>query len=730
MLGNIQNWTKEKRTQVSARITLAATGPRAEDSSKSSNPCFTIADAGEGQTPDQMPLTLLSLDKKNKFKVQFVQGKFNMGGTGVLRFCGQHNLQFILSRRNPAILIDKTSIPQNMWGFTIVRRENPTQGERSSVYTYLAPVGAEGKPRKGDVLRFLADKLPIFPEGQEAYKREAQWGTAIKMYEYSSSGFRTMMFRKDGLLSRLDVLLPGAALPIRLYECRDYKGHPGSFETTLSGLVVRLEDNKNENLEEGFPSSFPFAAQGQAMNGRIYAFKPGKANTYRKSEGIIFTINGQTHGYLGTTFFARKTVGMGRLDDSILVVVDCSHLDGRAREDLFMNSRDRLVNGELRAAIEEELESVIRDHPGLKALREKRKREEIESKLSDSKPLVQALESILKSSPSLLALFGFGNKLSNPFKAKEVDTGENIAYKGKYTPTYFKFSKIPYGQKLERTAAINMRSRITFETDAANEYFSRAQSPGVFRLSQGGTANKSPVTDFSLNLHNGKATLSAKLPQNTAVGDLLIYEAEVHDETGLKPFLNEFHLKVIPVQPLIGGGGNSGNIGYPPKDKTGDKRELPTGIAMPEIHEVKEEDWGKRKHEFDKYSALEIVQEKAIQPEESENGSAEYSFWINVDNIYLKTECKASKESTEVIKARWLFGLTLVGMALIQSGLGDEQALNAAESVDTKEEACSPSLEDHVFATTSAIGSVLLPMLTTLGSLSEQDTIARSESSE
>ena len=78
------------------------------------------------------------------------------------------------------------------------------------------------------------------------------------------------------------------------------------------------------------------------------------------------------------------------------------------------NSRDRLRGGELRDAIERELEILIKDHQGLRALREKRRREEIESKISDSKPLEKALELILKSSPSLLSLFSTGTWLSNP----------------------------------------------------------------------------------------------------------------------------------------------------------------------------------------------------------------------------------------------------------------------------------------------------------------------------
>ena len=98
--GRISEWTDAKRTEVARGITLAATGFMPREGS----PCFTISDCGEGQTPGKMPLTLLSLDRSNKLRVPFVQGKFNMGGTGVLQFCGHHNLQLVVSRRNPSII--------------------------------------------------------------------------------------------------------------------------------------------------------------------------------------------------------------------------------------------------------------------------------------------------------------------------------------------------------------------------------------------------------------------------------------------------------------------------------------------------------------------------------------------------------------------------------------------------------------------------------------------------
>ncbi len=706
--GHIGYWSTQERTEISRRITVAATGSR-------TNPSFTVADAGEGQTPNSMPNTLLDLSHKNKLRVQFVQGKFNMGGTGVLQFCGRNNLQLIISKRNPQINKFESDDSSDYWGFTIVRRENPVYGRRSSVYTYLAPVNAEMKPEKGDVLRFRSDSLPIFPDGRNAYGRNSEWGTAIKLFEYAATGFRTNMMMRDGLLFRLDILLPEIALPIRLHECRDYRGHAGSFETTLSGISVRLEDNRAENLEEGFPTASSLTAGGERMTARIYAFKKGKADTYRKREGIIFTINGQTHGHLHLNFFSRRSVGMGRLDDSILVSIDCSNLSGRAREDLFMNSRDRLRSGDLRDEIEHELEIMIRDHQGLKDLRERRKREEIEEKIGDSKPLEEALESILKSSPSLASLFLDGARLPNPFKSKQVSS-KDLKYEGQPHPSYFKFSKFSYGHKLERNAAINMRCRIVYETDVVNDYFDRLKNRGNFGLTITNGSEPKQVDSYSLNLQNGIATLNIRLPDECSIGDVIEYKSVVTDETLLEPFVNKFVLEVCTAQNIVP---SESTRRKPPSEKDGDQRETQTKVAMPEIHEVHEYDWDKRKQKFDKFSALEIVQETADIDESGEFKAPVYSFWINMDNIFLKTEIKSSKADPEILKARYIYGLVLIGLALIQEDMRREKIRKTAEEKESEEDN-EITLEQQVYQTSSAIAPVLLPLIESLGGLSEE----------
>jgi len=729
--GQVRAWDNEMRREIARGITLAATGVKGQEG----DPCLTIADQGEGQTPRKFLDTFLSLEKSNKLRIPFVQGKFNMGGTGVLEFCGQQNLQLILSRRSPRILNGKFDHPTDEeWGFTIVRREDPSSNRRSSCYTFLAPVGADEVPQKGHVLTFAAEKMPLFPDAAQPYARESEWGTLIKLYEYSLPGHRTHILRKSGLLARLELLLPELALPIRLHECRPgYGGHTGSYETTLTGLGVRLDEGgRAENLEPDFPSSGPLTCAGEPMTATIYAFKKGRAETYRRTEGIIFTVNGQTHGHLTEDFFRRAKVGLAYLADSILVIIDCTSISGRGRELLFMNSRDRLRDGDLRKQVEQELEDLLKNHPGLRALRERRRREEIESRIEDSKPLEQILETLLKHSPTLANLFLFGKHASNPFKQTKTGSDDK-PYEGKTYPTFFKFKAKDPGFELAREAHTNMRCRIAFETDAANDYLSRSVDSGTFQLFACSGAERQLAKDIgfasNVNLQNGIASLSLKLPETCQPGDKLQLLAVVTDLTRTEPFENKF---VLTVQKPIEPGGGVGKPRRPPNDDRGSDHDMPGGIELPKYKCVKRDDWASQAPPFDQQTAL-VIKDTG-QGADTTNGEPAkviYDFFINADNIHLQRYLKyemPSGNDDKVAKTRFELGLMLSGLALIYQDRvnGKQPTTESEEGSDVLRE----SLENRVATVTKALAPFLLPMIDALGALDEEQVAAGSAAGE
>lgn len=124
---------------------------------------------------------------------------------------------------------------------------------------------------------------------------------------------------------------------------------------------------------------------------------------------------------------------------------------------------------------------------------------------------------------------------------------------------------------------------------------------------------------------------------NCQVGDHLRFEAVVNDPTLLDPFTNVFGLDVKKAVEKKGGGKGTRK---PPSDTKGDDRENTTGISMPHIVPVVEADWEKHTSAFDKYTPLRIRTTKvASAPAENGNGEVHdvYDFFINMDNLFLKT---------------------------------------------------------------------------------------------
>ena len=344
------------------------------------------------------------------------------------------------------------------------------------------------------------------PLMDEPYARQISWGTVVKLYEYETSVGQSNVLMADGLLYALERLLPEVALPVRLHECRGYSGiKERSFETTIAGLVVRLEEGRGDNVEEGFPDSAVIRLNGMQMKARIYAFKEEKATTYLKDEGVIFTINGQAHGHLPKSIFSRpKAVGLPRLKDSLLMLVDCSSLSATQREDLFMSSRDRLSKRALRYLVEKEMEEVLRENPKLRKLQQQRRFQDVESKLSEEKPLEEVLQRIFKSSPTLQNLFLIGRRLARPFaKAGEEKNGRNggvsngeASFQGRRHPTFFRIPDISNEKVFSRGCEEGRRARIRFETDVENEYFDRATDPGMFDVEVVESPRPVSVTEF------------------------------------------------------------------------------------------------------------------------------------------------------------------------------------------------------------------------------------------
>jgi len=642
--GKILGWTREERLQQAMKITLAATGER-------NSPCLTIVDEGEGQTPSAFPQTFLSLTKSNKLRVPFVQGKFNMGGTGALRFCGTKRLQLIVSRRNPALLKDAQGSDRN-WGFTIVRRDAPTGGERSSVFRYLAPIKTSGST-KGDVLHFESEALQLMPKGNEPYVRPTAYGSLVKLYNYQLRG-RSNILMKDGLLRATDVRLPNPALPVMFHECRDYSGDgERSFANPCTGLFVRLEDNRADNLDDAFPLGASLTIEGQQLPVRFYGFKQSKFQTYLQSrDGVLFIVNGQTQGNLSTRFYRRNAIKFGAVADSLVTIVDCSNLSRELQEELFMNNREALADSAFRRDLEKALEKVVASHPGLREFNNRRRQEKLKNKLEEDQSLADALKKVMSKSDLLNRFFLPGEKITNPVDTRKVDAAKK--FDGKKFPEYFRNRGRAAGEALRRTCEAGRGVRLLYETDAENLYFDRSSSPGSYKLFVTKNGVDLEITG-DLNLYNGKATFAIDPSAAFKIGEEIKVRLEVTDDSRVGPFVCETILTVVPKtnHPPA----PTPPTPPPPSPDPGDAQSTPSGIQLPHVEWISEADWDD--YEFDQFSALKI------EPVATEDKKEIYDFFLNEDNLYLKNHLASAKDAAAIIKRHYEVAMVLAALGII-----------------------------------------------------------------
>lgn len=682
--GKIQNLTESQRTELAQKnIILAATGEK-------DSPNFVVVDRGEGQTPLKMPVTILSINKSNKLKVPFVQGKFNMGGTGALSFCGNNNFQLIISRRCPDI--HEEDATHDLWGFTIVRRERPLPGTglRSSKFTYL--VGSDQS-----ILCFASDLMPIIPTSGDDFDN-MEYGMYCKMYEYNLPG-RMKSNINMALYYRLSMLLPNLAYPVYIDECRrGYRGH--TMHRTLSGLNVRLSDQlgkEDSNIEEKVPVSFTI--DGQKVDATVYVFKAKTSSgsrldmsQYRGTEGVLLTQNGQTHGSYDKKFYNRRTVDLSYLSEYLLTVVDCTEIDEVTREELFMNSRDRTRSSSFANKLESDLEEFLKENETLKRIQAKRREEAISDKLDDEKPLEDVLSSVFKSSSVLSKLFVLGEKLKNPINlgpGSEADV-----FEGKYNPTFFtlirpkKKTEVPF----KKEAQIGRKCRVRFKTDACNDFFTREKYPGTFFLTRDG----GPCENHFLNLRDGIATLNFELPPDAKEGDEYSYIFTVVDTNNDNQFEETFEIAVMPSQEITGGGGRR----TPPDNGEKGKATItPAGISLPNVWEVTHEEWDT--YDFDRESALAV----------KSAGNDVYDFYVNMENIHLQSELKPiakNEAKIKLLKARYKYSMVLIGLSILGYGKNHHDPED-----EQKSEIDDP--EQTVRRMTRMVSPVILPMIAVMG---------------
>jgi hypothetical protein len=650
--GNLAKLSSVQRTELAEKsINIVLTGNKPSEG----NPCVMVVDSGEGQRADDFSETLVSLLKSNKCSVPFVQGKFNMGSTGSLTYCSPNkNYQLIASRRNISIPGGKSS----KWGFTLIRKRPPLKNERNERYEYLAP--------RGKVCEIDLEHIAVLPDsGGKPYQQTVSCGTILKLYEYALPGSTRTMATTD-FYRALSSKLWSVVVPVRIHEGRPFSGH--TLKSTFSGMNIRLEDDKGNVLEDGFPCNFSLkVAKVGHIDGRICLFKKNAeiSRWISSREAVIYTINGQAHGALPNDFFRRTSVSLPWIQRQLLINVDCSKLDQSLVNRLFMTSRDRQRDVEEKELLEAALSEFIKKHEGLRQWNERRHRESVEQQFADEGESIEMFERLISDNPALAEMFGVGVKIKAP-NPGEKNVPE---FHGKKYPSYLRIEGCDDSSAFVKKCPQNSYCRVVLLTDVENDYLVRAYDPGKLIIRPEDTVR-------STSLYNGRLELLLEPGTTHPVGSVVEIKVMLTSPDATEGYLEvRFSLEVIDA---IQTETKKSGAKRPPKV---------SALSLPEISEIRRERWSED---------IEIANEEDVVTIMKEDKKV--TSLVNMDNRhfkrYLYTHSKRELEITNVYK----ISVTIMGLWL-------GQQVDAETLASEKRRAVSNSM-----------GKILLPLIDSLGS--------------
>ena len=491
--------------------------------------CFTFVDNGEGQHPRDFEDTFLSLSKGNKSDIPFVQGKYNMGSSGVLTYCGRRWYKLIISRR-----YDGTG----EWGWTLVRRR-PGEG---------MPVAEYFKPSRIPAFETSVVHPMNLNGGESDQKVCLSTGTIVKLYDYnleSAASFRNIR-------ESLNENLVSTVLPFRLMDYR-YRPDPrrggrralGVDERPLNGmeflLLRRDRDDDDDGYEPGtdqFIGDIEHPDLGHISVRAIVLGRelPGWLKSPRNTSRVFHAVNGQVQ-FKQNRAYLSQSCRLPGLKDRIVVIVDASDLSEAAHNDVWKGDRENIRRTAVGQLYLEEVTNLIRGSEYLKELQQRIAREETERITEESQ--VELFQNLVDSDPSIAQLLPGGSLVTLPGYIGR-NGGVEEEWQGKYSPTFLEL----VGRSVRQNGAeiaVDGRRRVAFQTDAVNDYLTRPENRGrVFTI---GLDDKFSHTS---SLRDGRLTITFSAQSDkVAVGDTISFSVSLLDDAMPEPVTEDLVLRVV-----------------------------------------------------------------------------------------------------------------------------------------------------------------------------------------
>ncbi len=599
--GRMLNAESEKSLNAFAEknLVVAITGAR---SKAEGLPCYTFVDNGEGQNPAEFENTFLSLSSGNKKDVPFVQGKFNMGSSGVLSYCGDHWYKLIVSKKWDS---------KGPWGWTLMRRR---PGDGVPIAEYFKPGGTE----KGAIP--TADLDTVFPlrnrNGDRYPRCSITSGTVVKLYDFHV-GSKFMGFRgaRESLIEHLaDTILPFKILDLRQTPTTG-KGEDralGVDPRYFFGMEFQLRRTQKDESGDVPEEDDEAAAEDEKIgvdvidDPRLGRIEISALRLKRKLPGwlagsnnrVFHTVNGQvqfkqTRGFL-------TNCKLPALKDRVVVVVDASNLTDAAHNDVWKADRESVRETGKGGVYKDLVRDAIQNSKTLQDLQNVIAKEELKTAVDEkSNDLFQKL---VEGDKSLAALLGArqpslsikgasGKDAKDSDKGKGNGKGENgggadddAPYVGKYSPTFLTADNRFREKGLD--LPVNKSRPVTFETDVRNDYFVRDENEGRLTISDPSVASKFVIRR---SLRDGRLTVYFNpVEEQVKVGDSFTFEVGLVDDAMPTAVTEEITIRIGDVEKDVakaktkdkekdktkGKGAEKPNVGLPPyKLLTHDGRE-------------------------------------------------------------------------------------------------------------------------------------------------------------
>jgi hypothetical protein len=367
--------TDKERRALAERIVVML-----EESGIKDRPTVIVEDKGIGQSAQEMPSGLLSLNRSNKLRKPWQQGAYGQGGSATLRFSAY---TLFISRKAPDLLSDDET---DAVAWTIAYRdEGDPYKEALPVYRYFV----DGS---GEVPTFDPSLLP-----------DPDWhGVRVVHVAYDlsrySQAYTQLTTGAWGMFHALlfDPVLPfiiGGRRQIDLDAAKkgavadddmsDLVLAKGDSTRVVIGNKVRLDigpkSKESEIAWKGSRQVDLSKAHGRDL-GRLrinyWVVRRPAVSTSKTDPTLAYvtadsavtvTLSGQRHETERRAWL-KDQLGLPYLNRNLIVQIDIDELSPPARRELFSSSRERMVDGPMKDLVYREAVAALKSDEELRRL--------------------------------------------------------------------------------------------------------------------------------------------------------------------------------------------------------------------------------------------------------------------------------------------------------------------------------------------------------------------------